>query len=310
MNGGVSVNNDNTCACVCVNGFSGPQCTVSGDASCTTAAIGHGSSIDGNVTVGSALPRLFNEAGANYSIPLNQTDILSLFSANNLSCTTQNALVTFDGSSQKRRRGLSSSDPSTFIEEAVSAPDPQITPTPSPAALLLGARDESNINSVATSNGILYDPEGETLTSTSTTSAGEILTMMMGGPLQATTTPTSGVPKSSSTPSPSPLSASSPSSPLTTRVLDFARIAVLFILDQTDDLAEATTAQSGIASFLTGMSAAAAASASSQNATSMDMNMSMNMTGSISNTPTDIVLNFTNFTITFPNGTVVGGGKG
>ncbi|KAL1963764.1 hypothetical protein VTN77DRAFT_7830 [Rasamsonia byssochlamydoides] len=297
MNGGVSVLNHGACACVCVNGFSGSQCTIAGDASCTTTEIGDGSSIDRNVTVGSALPRLFSEAQANFSIPLNETEILSLFSANNMSCTTQNALVSFSGISEKRRR-LSPSD--SGLSSAISK-RPQTTP----AAVFLGARGDGS-NSyppVATSNGILFEPEATaSTTSTPTSSAsGTISTVMMmgGGQLGKTTSTSQSTPTSTPSPSSSSASSSESASSLTPRILDFARIAILFVFEQTDNLDAATTAQSGIESFLTDMPAT-----STQNSSS-DMNMNMNVTGS---TPTEFVLNFANFTITLANGTVVGGG--
>lgn len=302
MNGGVSVmNNNNTCACVCVNGFSGRQCTISNDASCTTTEVGDGSSIDRNATVGSALPRLFSESQVSFNIPLNEAEILSLFSANDISCTTQNALVSFNGLSEKRRRGLSS-DPDSDLDpspvEDAGSEQAQTTPAPA-AAVFLGARDHDT--PVATSNGILFEPEATSTPSSSSASSPTVTAvMLMGGPMHTGTSSSASSQSTTSSASSSSSPSSSSSSSLTAHVLDFARIAVLFIFQQTDDLRAASTAQSNIASFLTDMP---------QN-NSTDMNMGMNASGSGANTSTDFVLNFANFTITLANGTVVGGGRG
>ncbi|KAK4914818.1 hypothetical protein LTR28_013628, partial [Elasticomyces elasticus] len=94
QNGGANVvAPDGACRCLCVNGFTGVQCTTSSGAGCASANV---AGADG-ATVGSAIPRLLSGASANYSIPLDGRTILGLFSATNLSCASENALVTFNG---------------------------------------------------------------------------------------------------------------------------------------------------------------------------------------------------------------------
>ncbi|KMP00310.1 hypothetical protein CIRG_00452 [Coccidioides immitis RMSCC 2394] len=99
LNGGVSIGREGSCGCVCVNGFRGPRCALPGDSSCTSVDINEDYQ---NATVGDALPRLFEQSEANFSIPLNASKILGLFNEEDLSCTSENALVTFNGANGKR----------------------------------------------------------------------------------------------------------------------------------------------------------------------------------------------------------------
>lgn len=101
LNGGETVSMTNFCGCVCTNGFTGPNCSVKADASCTTVDMKDGAdgSIKGiqNVTMGNALPRLFQIADPFYNIPLDMATVMAVFSKESISCTAQNALVTFNG---------------------------------------------------------------------------------------------------------------------------------------------------------------------------------------------------------------------
>lgn len=95
QNGGVAIlNSDRSCNCVCINGFTGKTCATAGDAGCTTTSIAGTAS---NATVGSGIPRLIESAQSQFRIPLNSTRLLSLFSTLSLSCTAENALITFNG---------------------------------------------------------------------------------------------------------------------------------------------------------------------------------------------------------------------
>ncbi|KLJ07842.1 hypothetical protein EMPG_16671 [Blastomyces silverae] len=111
LNGGISVGNLGSCGCVCVDGFGGDRCAVAGDNSCTTINVSDDSSGFQNATLGASLLRLFEDSEANFSIPLDTSKILRLFNRENVSCTSQNALVTFNGASRKRD------------EQAISQPD-------------------------------------------------------------------------------------------------------------------------------------------------------------------------------------------
>ncbi|OXV06313.1 hypothetical protein Egran_05918 [Elaphomyces granulatus] len=223
MNGGISIQPDNVCACLCVEGFSGSQCTVSGDTSCSTTDISNGTSGNQNVTLGNALPRLFNISNTDFGIPLDQSDILALFSVNTVSCTNQNSLVTFNGVRAVRR------SPRSHFEYPILPPEPTERP-----AVGDGNDDESGRGifarqeAIATANNIVFEPSQ---------------------PLSSTLTSTNTSPTTTQMAS----STSSPSVPR--RVLDFSSIAILFIFEQTNTISAASAAQTQIQSFLTNMSA-------------------------------------------------------
>jgi hypothetical protein len=98
-NGGANILTNGTCSCICANGFTGTGCTIPEDVGCTTIDIDETSSGTAlhNATLGRSIPRLLAQAQTNFSIPLSADVILSRFSTENLSCDTENALVTFDG---------------------------------------------------------------------------------------------------------------------------------------------------------------------------------------------------------------------
>lgn len=94
QNNGVAIlNSDRSCNCVCINGFTGRTCGTQADAGCTTTDIAGTT----NATIGTGIPRLLESAMNNFSIPLDAPSLLSLFSNLSLSCTSENALVTFNG---------------------------------------------------------------------------------------------------------------------------------------------------------------------------------------------------------------------
>ncbi|KAI1818669.1 hypothetical protein GGS20DRAFT_198141 [Poronia punctata] len=102
-NGGTSVLSQGVCSCICSNGFTGKDCTTRTTQGCTSTTLETASAtrID-NVTIGQAIPGLILEAQSNFSVPLSATSIISRFSRAELSCNAQNALVTFDGLSLSR----------------------------------------------------------------------------------------------------------------------------------------------------------------------------------------------------------------
>ncbi|PWY79450.1 hypothetical protein BO94DRAFT_169820 [Aspergillus sclerotioniger CBS 115572] len=278
-NGGVSVSSGSLCSCVCANGYTGSRCTISGDASCVTTQVDNK-----NATMGSNLPRLFEYSQQNYSISLDAVTIMALFSQSNVSCTTENTLVSFAGvatSSSKARRALSASpltEPliSDYLLANLEPPSStlsKLTPTQ-----VLAARD-----SVATSHGIVFDDDPPTTVSATATATNT------GHASQATETSTSN---STTT---AVGSSSSNSTAVTTEVLDFARVAVLYILEETGTLAAAEFSESNIQSYLT-----------------EDYTDAKTHSFTIDLTPSGILGNYTldfdDYKIKLPSGSVVGGG--
>lgn len=281
-NGGVSVSSGSICSCVCANGYTGSRCTISGDASCVTTEVD-----DKNATMGSELPRLFEYAQQNYSIPLDAVTIMALFSQNNVSCTTENTLVSFSSvstSSSKARRALSDSsleEPSISshllakVERSPSSALSERTPMQA-----LAARD-----SVATAHGIVFDDDPPSSTGTATATATATKTNHESSATQTSTSSSSTTTTTSS---------SSNSTTVTTEVLDFARVAVLYILEETGTLSAAEFSESNIQDYL---------SDDYSDAKSHKFTVDLTPSGVIGN----YTLNFDDFEITLPSGSVVGG---
>jgi hypothetical protein len=241
LNNGVSVRNGNFCGCVCLHGFGGAQCSERGDDNCLTVDALSGSGGYRNATVGSALPRLFADSFTNFSIPLNSSKIVDLFSSGFMSCTSENALVTFNGASMKRQyfaqthRDGHRYHHKLFARSPVDA-EPSQTPTADSTTL---------------------SPSPSSATSPSSTTS----------------------PTAEPTPSGS--------------VLDFSRVAVLFILEQTGVISSATSAHDSIQAFLDGR---------------LDNSVGdYSDPMGVSSLKHNFTLNFVKFTITIDNGTVVGG---
>ena len=137
--GGTSVVSDNLCRCVCANGFTGATCNMPADTGCTTTDIPvtRSTATYRNATLGDGIPRILTAAQANYSIPLATHTLLSLFSATNLTCSSENALVTFNGQPQRR------DDPFPLMLEDVNLPT-KTHNHPSPQVHARGAAQTSN----------------------------------------------------------------------------------------------------------------------------------------------------------------------
>jgi len=214
QNGGSSVVDNGSCACICTNGFTGSTCTSANATGCATVTMS-GSSFT-NVTLGQSISRLISGGQTNYSIPLSESTILARFNSANLSCATENALVTFQGRSERLGAASdlvfsitsSSSAPSATAQNA-RRQDTAATTTSAPVA-------------AATNNGIVYDAS-------------------------ATNTPSVGTSASSSSSDPQAVFS------ITEEVLDFARVAVLYVLQQ-DALENAITAQSSLQTWFKGQS--------------------------------------------------------
>ena len=256
-NGGVSLISSNVCSCICVNGFTGAQCTTGEDPGCITSDVTSGSKTISNATLGSSIPRLLTGSQSNFSIPLNSTSLLSLFSANSLSCTSENALVTFNSQSSKVKRFYILSE-----EEPMPDKTESYDPTVTGRANMLVPMKERRDAETATSAGIVF--QQSTLTSTVASQTAAYL------------------------PSPTPsATANGPSSPQSQDTLDFARVVVLYVLEQTGDLHAAITAQQSIQDLF--------------------LQSTMNTTLPLSLDSFNITANFDSFALNFGNGTILGG---
>ncbi|TAQ91368.1 hypothetical protein B7494_g284 [Chlorociboria aeruginascens] len=234
QNGGTSITTNSTCSCICINGFSGNTCTDSSAMGCTTANLSTTDPTYFNVTLGSSIPRLIAASETNFSVQLFGSEILARFNSANLSCAAENALVTFDGNSDR-----------------VGASNEVVSTTISASASIASATGTSGVvaRDTATEGGLLVD-----------TSATSLLTSSASSP--TTTSP------ASATPTINPFADFS----VTEAVLDFARVVVLFVLQQSD-LDAAVAAQGALQSFfdLTGTKNQAAMNVSLGNGFFVDL---------------------------------------
>lgn len=248
QNGGTNIVTNNICSCICANGFTGFNCATSDAAGCTTTTVAGANSTINNATLGDAIPRLLAQAQPNYGIPLSAADILAKLNTGNLSCTSQNALVTFNGD-----------DASSSLTDGAVA-----------AAMEDGLARAEAVNNFAVATLTIMAGQSSTLTLTVDASASTDLTTTVTV-TRTMTTEYTGLPTISPTATTSaPATTITPAAPgafrVSNTVLDFARIGVLFVL-QTDSLAEATTAQSSLQTFFTAAGAGAATSAQASNLT-------------------------------------------
>lgn len=284
-NGGVSVSSGPVCSCVCTNGYTGSQCTVAGDSSCTIADI-DGGSTSKTATMGSNLPRLFQDSQETFGIHLDPVTIMALFSKSNVSCTTQNELVSFDDvSTTKARRFF----PVSLDEGLFST---------TRKAQTLGARD-----TVATVNGIIFDdssPTAESLptaTDVTTASAATQSSQETSTSLPETSTTTSS-PTRTTTPTPTtspistPTSTSTPTS-ISQKALTFSQVVVLYIFEVTGTLNAAIQSEADIQHYLK-------TTYSASEGGSYDVDFSR------SGVQANFALDFDQWTITMGNGTSVG----
>lgn len=259
QNGGTNVVINGFCSCICINNFTGFDCSVADNIGCTTATISGDTNIS-NVTVGNALPRLIAQAQSNFSVPLSGTTILSKLNAGNLSCSAENALVTLNGQSTalgtSAQAAMDMTGGSFEVVNAIALQEAKIATI----TVMAGQSTTTTLtieisDTPATSSAAIptISPPTTTITITRTMTSS-------WPPPSFTSVPTISTTSSSSaslvTPSPVPPSATNPSSTFTVTndVLDFARVGILFVLQQ-DSVADASTAQTALQSFLSSSSA-------------------------------------------------------
>jgi hypothetical protein len=254
QNAGVAIlNADRTCNCVCINGFTGKACESEGDAACTTTNIS--GTVD-NATLGSGIPRLFEAAETNFSIPLNPQGLLSLFSNLGLSCSMENALVTFNG----------------LVQRSLPAQETNLEPTKSLPLLDTPHQNyHENIHKLKQRQTI-----------------GDV-----GSPPQQNDAAPSSSPPTQSSASQNPTGIQTAPISGNTRALDFARIGVLLLLQETGKLDDAANAQVTIQNFLSDDSRNGDSSRAS--ATIVDIGL--------------FELDLVDFSIRFRNGTVIQGAR-
>jgi hypothetical protein len=239
-NGGQNVFSANICRCVCVNGFTGSTCSQT-DTACTTTNIASSNSSDTtdnfkNATLGTAIPRLLLTAKGNFSIPLDSSKVFGAFSKSNLSCTSENSLVTFDG---RDSRIPQNSAASSSVSSGSAASSATSTGAASAGTTLAGAMPMERRDATITESAI-----------PSSTAAASGLPSQAAYTSNGIVLASSVVSVGASAPSASASSSSTTSISLDENALDFARCSVLFIAQQTD-LNTALIAQENLQAFFT-----------------------------------------------------------
>ncbi|KAI3394771.1 hypothetical protein diail_2240 [Diaporthe ilicicola] len=255
QNGGTNVVTNGFCSCICINDFTGFDCSVADNVGCTTATISGGTNIS-NVTVGNALPRLIAQAQTNFSVPLSGTTILSKLNAGNLSCSAENALVTLNG--QSTALGTSAEAVSDMtggsidIVNAVALQEARVATITVMAGQSTTTTLTIEISDTPATSSVALPSTMPTTTITIT----RTFTSSWPPPSLTPTPTTPSAAPSLVTPSSVPPSATNPGSvfTVTNDVLDFARVGILFVLQQ-DSVADASTAQTALQTFLSSSSA-------------------------------------------------------
>ncbi|PKS09182.1 hypothetical protein jhhlp_003796 [Lomentospora prolificans] len=236
-NGGTNVVARDVCSCICTNGFTGSNCTIAGSAGCTTTSLATLDETPGidNVTLGQAIPRLISEAQGNFSVPLSGTEILARFNTGSLSCTAQNSLVTFDG-----RSARNGETQAAVVGAAVVDDEAAVVGAAFFVAVEIITIVPNQLNAASDSSIAGF----QTIPRVTTISRTMINTLPNRIPGTTTTTVTTTLPATATA------MPESTAFVVSEDVLDFARVAVLFVL-QEDGLSDASRAQSILQRFFT-----------------------------------------------------------
>ncbi|KAJ9607918.1 hypothetical protein H2200_007997 [Cladophialophora chaetospira] len=298
-NGGTSIISNDACACVCSNGFTGSQCQTPGDTGdCMTITLNDGNTEYKNATVGSSVLPSFSDAQKRFDIPLNVSTILSVFSSTNLSCTSENSVVDFNssalnsGSKIKRFIALPGLEPQPPAVDVHPRP-PQISARAEIDCSKQHFERRQDGESAGTSNGIVFaqssptigpiDPNVPLVTGVSTVTS-----------VSGTTTPAASATASTSDSPSATSSGASASATVTDQELEFAKVVVLYVLQESLTVSVAVNAQHRMEEFF--------AQQTRGNSTSATVDVGL---GDLT-----LTANFDKFSITKGNGDVVGGKGG
>lgn len=287
QNGGISLSTGTACSCVCVDGFTGSDCSTERDPECATASLVDGDVSYKNATIGSSVLPLLQDAKTSFNIQLSTTNILSQFAYNNLSCASENSLVDFgiDHTSTQVKRfvivpGMMSTEPHVPV---LNLPPSESKEHPRFVIVdgLVGADEEISLvpthtfeprqDATHSANGIVFATSSNAVSTPTTTASG-------ANPGTATSTGSSSSPSQTSKMNATDIQ------------LDFAATVVLYVLQSSLQIRNAVAANQAILTYFE---------------------------TTTSNTTVEVVAgkdgmqaDFENFQIKFANGTIIGGHKG
>lgn len=190
--------------------------------------------------MGSSLPTLFDESEQKFGVKLDSVTIMAIFSLNNISCKTENALVAFDdlaSSSGTTRRSLERpiSIHGYSVEDENDVPSrPVLMSNPSPVVVP---------RALASVNGIIYDDSAGVRTPNSQANSTDIESKTADVP---TTSRSSALATSSAK------TRSSKTTRVSDAVIEFSQVAVLYVLQQTGSIDAALNSGTNIEDYLKG----------------------------------------------------------
>ncbi|KAI9812706.1 MAG: hypothetical protein M1832_000363, partial [Thelocarpon impressellum] len=155
-NGGNAALKEGACRCVCAGGFTGDRCAVRADDGCVTTDVRpeSGEPIR-NVRIGSSIPRLLEEGPTDFRVPLNATALLAAFAAADMSCGGENALVTFNGRSERLPSASQRPGSATITARQESTGTPSVIMAPTAAS---GAVGDVLLVDTPTATGLVLAP--------------------------------------------------------------------------------------------------------------------------------------------------------
>ena len=233
LNGGVSILSGSSCSCICVNGYTGDKCGNAADPACAAVDPGFGQ----NATVGAAISRVLSTAQTNFSIPLSSPTIVGILSNSTLSCGSQNALINFNGQSSKTKRffPLIADEPQPLSGPLI-LPDSIFRPSePTITRNLIFPRQNAALStaSAGSADGIVFASETLTAASSATiaaTATASIVAASATTSAAASARPNSNLFQSDDT-------------------LDFARILVLYTMQQVGAISAGIDAQNQVQQY-------------------------------------------------------------
>ncbi|KAL2416114.1 hypothetical protein ABEF91_003996 [Exophiala dermatitidis] len=251
-NGGTRITSGSTCACICANGFIGSQCETAGNTDdCLRRTLKDGTTEYKNATIGSSVLPSLTDGQDQFKISLNVSTILSVFSTNNLSCASENSLVDFNSSSinqsGKARRFVmlpGMETPAVMDGNAPGADTPWL-------AQASGVQPERRQNEATTSNGIVFQATSASASSASSPTASAdtgVVTSLTGGLISASSSPTASGATPASTSAVGNGSSDDDGS-ISDKEVDFAKVVVLYVLQESRTISVAINAQQQMESF-------------------------------------------------------------
>ncbi|EXJ58657.1 hypothetical protein A1O7_06085 [Cladophialophora yegresii CBS 114405] len=300
-NGGTSIVSNNVCVCVCSNGFTGSQCETSGNTDdCMTITLNDGDTEYKNATIGSSILPSLTDTQNRFDIPLNVSTILSVFSFNNLSCIGENSMVDFNssalnqGANSKRFVMIPGLEPQPSAINGLPH-SPRITARAGAdcSEEHLEKRQDGQSAGTTTSNGIVFAQSSPTIGAIAPTTA-VVAGVSASASVSETSTPIASATVSSSQSNSTPTTEAQSPSTVTDKEVEFAKLVVLYVLQESRAVSVAVNAQQRMESYFSAQT--------SDNATSSVVDVGLG----------NLVLtaDFDTFSITKADGEVIGGDEG